>query len=132
MKNFKIHFYNILGWFSFVLGVIGVFLPILPTTPFIILASYFFSKGSPKFYHWLTNLKVFGQIIKDWNEYGTINKSAKLTATIILILVIFAYLYLANYAYWIKLLITVILCLVILFINTRPSKNKIPKIISPH
>jgi uncharacterized membrane protein YbaN (DUF454 family) len=49
-----------------VLGVIGIFLPVLPTTPFLLLAAACFARSSPRFYHWLVNHKRLGPWIRDY------------------------------------------------------------------
>lgn len=54
------------GWLSVALGVIGIFLPILPTTPFLLLAAACFARSSPRFYHWLVNHKRLGPWIGDY------------------------------------------------------------------
>ena len=56
----------ILGFISIFLGVIGILLPILPTTPFILLSGYLFSKSSTKFHNWLINHKYLGKYIKNY------------------------------------------------------------------
>ncbi len=58
----------VLGWISLALGVIGIFLPILPTTPFVLLAAWCFSRSSDKFHSWLINHKQLGSIIKAWQS----------------------------------------------------------------
>ena len=51
------------GWFSVVLGVIGIFLPVMPTTPFLLLAAACFLRTSPKFYQWLVKHPKLGRFI---------------------------------------------------------------------
>jgi len=72
------------------LGIAGMFLPILPTTPFILLAAFCFSRGSQRLHHWLRNNPHFGKIIRDWEEHRAIRTRAKFMATV-LILVLFSY-----------------------------------------
>lgn len=74
----------ILGWISVVLGAIGAILPIMPTTPFLILAAFLFSKSSPRFHKWLLDLPKFGPIIREWEETKTIRKEVKVTAIVVL------------------------------------------------
>lgn len=58
--------YMTLGFGFIVLAVLGVFLPLLPTTPFILVAAYFFSKSSDRWHQWLLSNKVFGPILHNW------------------------------------------------------------------
>jgi len=58
----------ILGWLSVVLGVVGIFLPLLPTTPFILLAAWCFSRSSPLFHNWLVSHPKLGPIVDTWSN----------------------------------------------------------------
>ncbi|MBT3584787.1 MAG: YbaN family protein [Halobacteriovoraceae bacterium] len=119
MKNLT---YIALGYLALALGVIGAFLPILPTTPFVLLAAYFFSKGSPKLYHWLINLPRFGPSIKEWNESGAISLKAKIICVISLTLVIGYLVFYRQYAIYLKVIITSVLGTVMIFVCTRPGQ----------
>lgn len=55
-----------IGWLSIVLGVIGIFLPLLPTTPFLLLAAACFMRSSPRFYHWLVQHPKLGPWVHDY------------------------------------------------------------------
>jgi len=62
------HALIILGWFFVLLGLIGVVLPILPTTPFMIVAAALFAKSSPRFHQMLLNNKYVSEVLRDWDE----------------------------------------------------------------
>ncbi|MDX1506228.1 MAG: YbaN family protein [Spongiibacter sp.] len=57
-----------LGWLSFVLGMIGLLLPVVPTSPFLILSAACFLRSSPRFYHWLVNHRWFGIYVRYYLE----------------------------------------------------------------
>ena len=59
MNKVKKYCYILVGLIAFALGSIGVILPVLPTTPFLLLASFCFAKGSDRFHDWFTNSKVY-------------------------------------------------------------------------
>jgi len=66
------HVWTALGTLSLGAGALGLVLPLLPTTPFVILAAFAFSKGSPRFARALHGHRVFGPIIADWRARGAI------------------------------------------------------------
>ncbi|WP_024646323.1 YbaN family protein [Pseudomonas syringae] len=68
------------GWVSVVLGVIGIFLPVLPTTPFLLLAAACFARSSPRFYQWLINHRQLGPWIRDYLEGNGIPLKGKVYA----------------------------------------------------
>ena len=63
--------------FATLLGLLGIILPLLPATPFFILALFGFSKSSPKFQAWLLNLPGIGDDLRHWQAHKKINKQRK-------------------------------------------------------
>lgn len=72
------------GWVFCLLGFIGLLLPIMPTTPFMIVAAYCFSKGSPRLHQWLLNQKTIGPPLRLWEEKKVIPRRVKTLATILI------------------------------------------------
>lgn len=72
------YLYLISGFLFVAIGVIGIFLPVLPTTIFLILASACFVKSSPKANQWLKNHKILGQYIKNYQEKTGLTVKAKI------------------------------------------------------
>jgi uncharacterized membrane protein YbaN (DUF454 family) len=69
-----------IGWLSVVLGVVGIFLPVLPTTPFLLLAAACFARSSPRFYHWLVDHPRLGPWIRGYLNGNGIPLKAKVYA----------------------------------------------------
>jgi len=79
--------YKVLGFLFIGLGFIGIFLPLLPTVPFILLAAGCFAKSSPRWHSWLINNQIFGPMIKEWEQNQCIPCKAKRIALLSLALV---------------------------------------------
>jgi uncharacterized protein len=62
------------------LGVIGAVLPLLPTTPFLLLAAFAFAKSSDRLHTWLLNHNIFGGLIEQWRRYGAISSRVKVVS----------------------------------------------------
>lgn len=73
--------YRIAGFFFIGLGVIGALLPVVPTTPFLILAASCFAKSSEKLHSWLLNSPAFGPTIRKWEEERCVTPMTKFIAS---------------------------------------------------
>jgi uncharacterized membrane protein YbaN (DUF454 family) len=62
------------------IGALGVVTPVLPTTPFLLVAAACFARASPRFYQRLLANPTFGPLIRDWREHRAIPRRAKITA----------------------------------------------------
>jgi uncharacterized protein len=69
-----------LGWFFVGLGALGVVTPVLPTTPFLLLASFFFLRSSPRHHAWLRRSRLFGPFLSDWDRHHGIRRPVKIGA----------------------------------------------------
>lgn len=68
----------ILGSISLVLGIIGIFLPLLPTTPFLLLTATLYLKSSPRLYNWLINQKHLGSYIENFRVHRALTLKTKI------------------------------------------------------
>lgn len=85
-KQIKKYTLILFGLLSIAFAIIGVVLPILPTTPFLILALACFANSSPRFHSMLLNNRWFGAALQQWEENRTITRASKLKAIILVIL----------------------------------------------
>ena len=84
MTGFKKGLLIAAGFLSLGLGTIGIVLPVLPTTPFLLLAAYCFLRSSKRLHHWLLHHPLFGRYIYHYLQYRAVKKSAKITAIALL------------------------------------------------
>ena len=79
--------YIIAGFLSLGIGIIGIFVPLLPTVPLVLLAAFCFARSSERLHNWLITHPRFGPMISDWNESGAIRPPVKRLATLSIALV---------------------------------------------
>lgn len=88
VRGWKRIVYLLAGGFFFLLGALGAFLPGLPATPFLMLASYFLVRTSPRAHQALLKSRLFGPILIDWQTNGGVRRHIKQKATIFVILTV--------------------------------------------
>ena len=76
----KRHFYLGVGIVSFILAMIGIVLPIMPTVPFLLLAVYFFARSNPEWERRILDHPTWGPQVRDWRERRAISRRAKTMA----------------------------------------------------
>ncbi|MCB1838802.1 MAG: YbaN family protein [Alphaproteobacteria bacterium] len=113
---------KILGFIFLALGIIGIVLPLLPTTPFLLLSAFCFARSSEKLHDWLLHHPYFGPTIKDWREHGSISKRNK-TYAIVTILITFLLSVILEVPLVVILIQMTVLSIVSLFILTRPQSS---------
>lgn len=113
-----------LGLICVAVGAAGVFIPLLPTTSFMLLAAFAFARSSPRLHKWLTDHKMFGPLISNWNVYGAISRPAK-AASMLSIMVVIMVSILLNLPLWILMIQIPVLGCVAFFLLTRPAPPEI-------
>ena len=76
--------YLVLGLVSLSIGFAGIFLPLVPTTPLVLLAAFFFSRSSPRIHRWLRAHRRFGPIQRDWENGQVIRPGAKAASVVLM------------------------------------------------
>jgi uncharacterized membrane protein YbaN (DUF454 family) len=116
--------WNAAGGLSLVLGAIGILLPLLPTTPFILLASACFLRGSPGFHQWLLRNKYLGPVLIEWQLHRSISATVRIKG-LILILASFAFsIYMVPHM-WLKLALLCFLVALVSFFLRIPVKESV-------
>ncbi|WP_435276595.1 YbaN family protein [Psychrobium sp. nBUS_13] len=111
----------IAGWIAVVLAVIGIVLPLLPTTPFLLLAAFCFSKSSNRFHDWLLNHPWFGDYIQNFQSGRGITMKAKISTVFLIWLSIGASVIFFVPIVWVKVLLLIIAIGVSSYVWTRPT-----------
>ncbi|AXB06820.1 MULTISPECIES: YbaN family protein [Aeromonas] len=108
-----------LGWLAFATGIVGIVLPLLPTTPFMLLAAALFARSSPRFHGWLLAHPWFGPPILDWQQYRGIRRHTRRRA-IIFILISFSVSLLVVPLPWVRWLLVVIMVILLTWLMRLP------------
>jgi uncharacterized membrane protein YbaN (DUF454 family) len=117
----------VIGWLSVVLGVIGIFLPILPTTPFLLLAAACFVRTSPKFYQWLVGHPKLGRYLAYYLEGKGIPLKAKIYTIGLMAISLSTTAYLVPITA-VRVLLPLVGVLVALYIVRQPTLELSPEV----
>ncbi|MDF1523139.1 MAG: YbaN family protein [Trueperaceae bacterium] len=115
--------YLVLGVVCVAFGAIGVVVPGWPTTVWILVATYFFARSSPRFYNWLMNHRVFGPLIRDWRDGKGLSARAKGLAVTTIVLSIGTSIVLIP-PVWAKPLLVVVAVTLCTYLLTLPTKPR--------
>src|SRR5688572_22134872 len=100
----------LLGLFFVGLGAAGIVVPVLPTTPFLILASACFVRSSPRLNAWLLRSRLFGPMLRQWQEQGRVQRRVKYAAAGVLLLAVSLSAWIGQFSWpWMTLLVTLAL-----------------------
>lgn len=100
--------YTIVGTTSLILGIIGIFLPLLPTTPFLLLTAAMYFRSSPRLYYWLIQQKYLGSYIRNFREHKAIPLHAKIVSvSLIWITLSYCAIWILPYI-WVRILFLII------------------------
>jgi len=110
----------ILAYFFMALALVGIFLPGLPTVPFLLLTAWFAAKGSDRLHRWLYAHPLLGRLLIDWEREKAISRRSKVIAVLMLMVSWFVMYYqLGNV--WLLLGITVLFIVVAGYLTSRPE-----------
>ncbi|TPG64140.1 DUF454 family protein [Ewingella americana] len=99
----------IIGWLAVIFATLGVVLPLLPTTPFLLLAAWCFARSSPRFHDWLLHRSWFGSYLRHWQAHRALPPGAKSKAVVVILLTFAVSLYFVPLG-WARILL---LCMMI-------------------
>ena len=113
--------YLAVGSVALITGAIGVLLPVLPTTPFVLIAAYCISRSSPRLHDRLVQSKLMGPLIREWEAYGVIPLRAKVVATTLIgLLVVYPILF-RTIGFWSAVAASGVSASGLVYIWRRPS-----------
>lgn len=112
------------GFLFLAIGAIGVVVPLLPTTPFLILAAACLSKGSVRVHDWLIHRSFWGPLLSDWESHGIIAMRAKRLSTLLMIGFASYPLAVMDFSVYLKGAAVLSIVAVLVFIWTRPSSAR--------
>ncbi|MDR0546085.1 MAG: YbaN family protein [Dysgonamonadaceae bacterium] len=112
------------GFISLGLGILGIFLPLLPTTPFLLLSAFLFARSSQRLHVWLLNHRVFGQYIRDFLQEKAIPLRVKIySISVLWITIICSIVFAAAGKLWLQILLAVVAVGVTIHILSYKSKK---------
>jgi len=114
--------WRVLAVLAFGLGVVGAFLPVLPTVPFLLLSAWAAGKGWPAFEAWLLRHPRFGPPVQRWRERGAIGRGAKWFATVMMAASAGALQLFGSVAPWVRIFVPLFLLGMCIWLWLRPEE----------
>ncbi|WP_343463844.1 DUF454 family protein [Pantoea sp.] len=117
-----------LGWLAIALGTLGIVLPLLPTTPFMLLAAWCFARSSPRFHHWLMWRSPFGRYLRHWQQHRAMPPGSKGRAIALIVMSFALSLYLVE-VLWVRVMLLILLMALLFMlwripvVDVRPDKR---------
>jgi uncharacterized protein len=112
------------GFVFLALGVIGIFVPLVPTTPFVLLAAACFLRSSPRLHAWLLGTRLFGPLIKEWEEHRSIPYRTKIFAIVMMVASFGASIVFFVQPPWLKAALAVVCAGLALWLYRVPSRDR--------
>lgn len=112
-----------IGTFSLGIGIIGIVVPLLPTTPFLLLSAACYAKGSERMYHWFINIKWIGNAIKNYHE----GKGISIKGKIISIIFLWTTIAVSMMLMWPNILVQLVLIIIAISVTYHISSLKTMK-----
>ncbi|OSM95448.1 MULTISPECIES: DUF454 family protein [Lonsdalea] len=113
----------VLGWLAVVLATLGVVLPLLPTTPFLLLAAWCFARSSPRFHYWLLHRSWFGGYLRHWQQHRALPPGVKAKAVMAIVATFAVSIWMVNIL-WVRGLLLVIMACLLIFMLRLPVVDR--------
>jgi hypothetical protein len=114
--------YIAFGWGSFALGIIGLLLPLVPTTPFMLVAAWAFSRSSPRFHQWLYHHPRFGPPVRNWHTDRAVPWPVKAAAYVSMLASLTYAAFFANVHWAVPVATGAVVLVAVYFISRCPTK----------
>jgi uncharacterized membrane protein YbaN (DUF454 family) len=115
--------YVALGFFFVGLAMVGIVLPVLPTTPFLLLAAWFFARSSHRFYDWLLENKRFGPLLRQWRADRSLPPGVKTKAIVVVVVAFTISILVVHLLMWLQGLLLLIGLALIVFLLRLPERE---------
>jgi uncharacterized protein len=112
----------VLAYFFLALAIIGVFLPGIPTVPFLLLTAWFSAKGSKKLHRWLYEHSHLGKLLIDWETQKAVSRSSKVVA-VLMLMVSWAVMYHRLSNVWILVATAILFVVIASYLISRPEPH---------
>jgi uncharacterized protein len=116
--------FNVAGTLALALGIVGIFLPLLPTTPFVLLAAACYARGSRRFHDRLLANRTFGPMVHEWERHRSLPYRTKLSAIVLMSVTMSISIVFFVRPTWLKLTLAVLGVALAIWMYRIPSRDR--------